>query len=193
MQAAQHDDQLLAVFVARVIQCVRRRMQKFVGQGNRELFDHRSGIVTVPDPLERAFEFAPAHALGVVAQRLVRVLCPACKEKHELEDSAWELLVSPWKAQKPDTTYIAKGCLECRMTGYVGRIGVYEMMVLNNEIKGMITDTTDMDKLRELSYREGVKPLRINGAMKVAAGVTTVEEILKTVPPPTGDRRSSPR
>ena len=130
--------------------------------------------------------------LGVMAQRLVRVLCPACKEKHVIEDSAWELLVSPWKAQKPEITYIAKGCLDCRMTGYVGRIGIYEMMVMNNEIRNLITDTTDMEKLREQAYREGVKPLRISGAMKVAAGVTTVDEVMK-VAPPMQDRRHQQR
>ena len=130
--------------------------------------------------------------LGVMAQRLVRVLCPQCKEKHALDDSAWELLVSPWKAQKPEITYIAKGCLDCRMTGYMGRIGIYEMMVLNSEIRNLITDTTDMDKLRELAYREGVKPLRISGALKVAAGITTVDEVMK-VAPPMQDRRSMPR
>ena len=127
-----------------------------------------------------------------MAQRLVRVLCPACKEKHVLDDSAWELLVSPWKAQKPETTYIAKSCLDCRMTGYMGRIGIYEMMVLNNEIRNLITDTTDMDKLRERAYREGVKPLRISGAMKVAAGITTIDEVMK-VAPPMQDRRQQPR
>jgi len=130
--------------------------------------------------------------LGVMAQRLVRVLCPACKEKQVLEDSAWELLVSPWKAQKPDTTYVAKGCLDCRMTGYVGRVGIYEIMVLNNELRNHIGDATDMDKLREVAYREGVKPLRISGAMKVAAGMTTVDEVMK-VAPPMQDRRSIPR
>jgi general secretion pathway protein E len=130
--------------------------------------------------------------LGVMAQRLVRVLCPQCKEKHALDDSAWELLVSPWKAQKPEIAYIAKGCLDCRMTGYMGRIGIYEMMVLNSEIRNLITDTTDMDKLRELAYREGVKPLRISGAMKIAAGITTVDEVMK-VAPPMQDRRNMAR
>jgi general secretion pathway protein E len=130
--------------------------------------------------------------LGVMAQRLVRVLCPACKEQTKLEDSAWELLVAPWKAQKPETTYVAKGCLDCRMTGYAGRIGIYEIMVLNNEIRNMINDKTDMDRLREVSYREGVKPLRISGAMKVAAGITTVDEVMK-VAPPMQDRRALPR
>jgi general secretion pathway protein E len=105
-----------------------------------------------------------------------------------LEDSAWEQLVSPWKAAKPETNYIAKGCLECRMTGYMGRIGLYEIMVLNNEIRNLITEATDMDKLREQAYRGGVKPLRISGALKVAAGVTTVDEVMK-VAPPMHDRR----
>ena len=130
--------------------------------------------------------------LGVMAQRLVRVLCPACKEKHTLEDAAWELLVSPWKAPKPETTYLAKGCLDCRMTGYVGRIGIYEMLVLNSDIRSMINEKTDMDKLREQAYREGVKPLRISGALKVASGITTVDEVMK-VAPPMHDRRNAPR
>jgi general secretion pathway protein E len=108
-----------------------------------------------------------------------------------LEDSAWELLVAPWKAQKPETTYIAKGCLECRMTGYSGRVGIYEMMVLNNELRSMITEATDMDKLRDAAYREGVKPLRISGAMKIAAGITTVDEVMKAAPP-MQDRRQPP-
>ena len=130
--------------------------------------------------------------LGVMAQRLVRVLCPACKEQAPLEDSAWELLVAPWKAQKPDFMYVAKGCLECRMTGYAGRIGIYEMMVLNSDIRSTINEKTDMDKLREQAYREGVKPLRISGALKVAAGITTVDEVMK-VAPPMHDRRGGQR
>ena len=130
--------------------------------------------------------------LGVMAQRLVRVLCPACKEKYAIGDEAWELLVSPWKAQKPETTYLAKGCLDCRMTGYSGRIGIYEMMVFNNDIRNLITERTDLEQLRETAYREGVKPLRISGAMKVAAGITTVDEVMKAAPP-MQDRRKQLR
>ena len=69
--------------------------------------------------------------LGVMAQRLVRTLCPHCKEQTDLDDAAWEMLVAPWKAPNPKgTTAVGKGCLECRMTGYMGRIGIYETMVL---------------------------------------------------------------
>jgi general secretion pathway protein E len=132
--------------------------------------------------------------LGVMAQRLVRTLCAHCKEKHELDDSAWETLVAPWKAAKPrDSTYIGKGCLECRMTGYMGRMGIYEMMVMNAELRALVTDTTDLEALRERAYKEGMKPLRISGAMKVATGLTTVDEVMKVAPPPTGDRRTHSR
>jgi general secretion pathway protein E len=132
--------------------------------------------------------------LGVMAQRLVRTLCPHCKEKHELDDSAWETLVAPWKAAKPkDTTYVARGCLECRMTGYLGRVGIYETMVMTPELRKILTGETDLDLLRDKAYKEGMKPLRITGAMKVAAGLTTLDEVIAVAPPPTGDRRQHPR
>jgi len=132
--------------------------------------------------------------LGVMAQRLLRTLCPHCKEPHALEDSAWEHLTAPWKAPKPKgTTYTAKGCLECRMTGYMGRIGIYETMMMTNELKRVISAETDLVVLQEKAYKEGMKPLRISGALKVAAGLTTVDEVLQTAPPPTGDRRQHPR
>jgi general secretion pathway protein E len=132
--------------------------------------------------------------LGVMAQRLLRTLCPHCKEPHVLEDSAWEHLTAPWKAPKPKgTTFTAKGCLECRMTGYMGRVGIYETMMMSNELKQVITAETDLVALQEKAYKEGMKPLRISGALKVAAGVTTVDEVLQTAPPPTGDRRQQPR
>jgi general secretion pathway protein E len=132
--------------------------------------------------------------LGVMAQRLLRTLCPHCKEQRELEDSAWEHLTTPWKAPKPKGgTYIAKGCLECRMTGYMGRVGIYETMMMTNELKRVISAETDLVALQEKAYKEGMKPLRISGALKVAAGLTTVDEVLQTAPPPTGDRRQQPR
>jgi len=132
--------------------------------------------------------------LGVMAQRLMRTLCPHCKELRDIDDSAWEHLVAPWKAPKPKgTTYVAKGCLECRMTGYMGRIGIYETMMMTNELRRAITAETDLVALREKAYQEGMKPLRISGALKVAAGLTTIDEVLQTAPPPTGDRRQQSR
>jgi general secretion pathway protein E len=128
--------------------------------------------------------------LGVMAQRLVRTLCPHCKEKQDIDTAVWEMLVSPWKASAPSgTTYVNKGCLECRMTGYQGRMGIYETMVMTPELRKAITHETDLDTLRDRAFREGMKPLRISGAMKIAAGVTTIDEVMTVAPPPVGDRR----
>ncbi len=132
--------------------------------------------------------------LGVLAQRLLRTLCPHCKQPHPLEDAAWEHLVSPWKAARPEgSTYAAKGCLECRMTGYLGRIGIYETMVMTHDLKKVVTPQTDLAVLQETGYRDGMKPLRLGGALKVAAGLTTIDEVMKVAPPPTGDRRQAAR
>jgi general secretion pathway protein E len=132
--------------------------------------------------------------LGVMAQRLLRTLCPHCKEQRDLEDSAWEHLTAPWKAPNPKgTTYAAKGCLECRMTGYLGRVGIYETMMMTPELRKAIVPETDLATLQEKAYKEGMKPLRISGALKVAAGITTVDEVLQHAPPPAGDRRQQPR
>jgi general secretion pathway protein E len=128
--------------------------------------------------------------LGVMAQRLIRTLCPHCKEKQDIDESGWEMLVAPWKAAAPKgTTYINKGCLECRMTGYMGRMGVYETMVMTPELRKAVSEETDLDGLRERAYREGMKPLRISGAMKIATGLTTIDEAMTVAPPPDGDRR----
>ena len=127
--------------------------------------------------------------LGVMAQRLVRTLCPHCKEKQDIDDSVWEMLVAPWKASSPKgTTYVQKGCLDCRMTGYMGRIGIYETMVMTPELRKAVTAETDLDALRDRAFREGLKPLRISGAMKIASGITTIDEVM-TVAPPAADRR----
>ena len=124
---------------------------------------------------------------GVMAQRLVRILCPHCKlkvELHRVEDvHAWEGLVAPWKANRPAAVYKPVGCLECRMTGFTGRVGIYETLLCSAAIKEIIGATGDLAKIREQAFREGMKPLRISGAMKVAAGYTTIEEVLKTAPP----------
>jgi general secretion pathway protein E len=132
--------------------------------------------------------------LGVLAQRLVRTLCPHCRTPHDIEPDAWDGLVRPWKATRPaQHAYAAKGCLECRMTGYMGRIGIYETMVMSPALKASLTAETNLDELRERAYQDGMKPLRISGALKIAAGLTTIEEVLKTAPPPAVDRRSQAR
>jgi general secretion pathway protein E len=121
--------------------------------------------------------------LGIMAQRLVRTLCPACKAPTELTDEEWKSVTYPFKANKPTKAMKAVGCLECRNTGYRGRSGIYEMLTLTNKMRKLITADTDLAVLRNLAYQEGMQPLLLNGAEKVAAGLTTVEEVLKVAPP----------
>ena len=127
-----------------------------------------------------------ATLLGVMAQRLVRVLCTNCKKATPItseEDNLWNHLVSPWKANRPTQFYHPVGCLDCRMTGYRGRIGIYEILLLSREIKQAIIDGVDIEKIRDMAYRTGMKPLRISGAMKIVSGTTTLSEVYKVASP----------
>lgn len=94
----------------------------------------------------------------------------------------WDNLVAPWKANRPTQFHRPAGCLECRMTGYLGRIGLYEILLLSPDMKQLIGSEVDVARIRDLAYREGMKPLRISGAMKVASGVTTLEEVVRAAP-----------
>ncbi len=121
--------------------------------------------------------------LGVMAQRLVRTLCPHCKAPAEPpDDDTWRAITAPWRAEKPARVMGPVGCLECRMTGYFGRIGLYEIMLMSPAIRKIVVGDYDDAKIREQAYKDGMKPLRVSGAMKVAAGVTTAEEVIKVAP-----------
>ncbi len=121
--------------------------------------------------------------LGVMAQRLVRTLCPHCKKPAEPpDDETWRAITAPWRADKPEHVMGAVGCLECRMTGYFGRVGLYEIMTMTPGLRRLIVPGCDDARLREQAFKDGMKPLRVSGAMKVAAGVTTAEEVVKVAP-----------
>ena len=121
--------------------------------------------------------------LGVMAQRLVRTLCPHCKEPSEPpDDETWRAITSPWRADKPAQVMGPVGCLECRMTGYRGRMGLYEIMLMTPAARKLVTTEADDRKIREQAYKDGMKPLRVSGAAKVAAGLTTADEVVKVAP-----------
>ena len=123
--------------------------------------------------------------IGIMAQRLVRTLCPHCKTPASIEQGMWDELVGQWKLPKPEEIQLANGCLECRNTGFRGRSGIYEMLSISPALKKLITQNADSGKIKTLAQREGMQPLMINGAEKVAAGLTTIEELLKVAPSPT--------
>jgi general secretion pathway protein E len=121
--------------------------------------------------------------LGVMAQRLIRMLCPHCKAPSEPPDEeTWRMLTAPFRADVPQETKMPVGCLECRMTGYFGRVGLYEIMTLTPAMRRLVHAGGDDGKLREQAYREGMKPLRVAGASKIAAGISTTEEVVKVAP-----------
>lgn len=125
-----------------------------------------------------------ATLIGVMAQRLVRTLCPHCKKESALSDEDWESMVRPWKVAKPTKTYEPEGCLECRNTGYLGRQGVYEILGMSESVQTLVGDQCDLMALRQQAMREGMRTLRLSGAQKVAQGMTTVSEVLRVAPPP---------
>ena len=107
-------------------------------------------------------------------------------------DLDWDEFVAPWKAKRPEHVYQPVGCLECRNTGYMGRVGLYEILLMSPAIKALVHASADVARIREQGYKEGMKPLRISGALKIAAGLTTIDEVMK-VAPPAHDRRQSTR
>ncbi|MCK5263657.1 MAG: type II/IV secretion system protein, partial [Gammaproteobacteria bacterium] len=125
-----------------------------------------------------------SSVIGVMAQRLVKTLCPHCKQETEIDDDVWQTLVKPWKSKKPETIQKPVGCLECRNTGYKGRIGIYEMFTFSRETKKLITENCDISALRQQVIKDGLMPMRLSGANKVANGITTVEEVMRVAPPP---------
>jgi general secretion pathway protein E len=106
-----------------------------------------------------------ATVLGIMAQRLVRILCPHCKEAHPPtpeEEAIWDHLVTPGRRRGPGFPP-AVGCIECRMTGYMGRIGLYEILLMSPELRKPERQI-DLARIREQAIREGMKPLRLSGA-----------------------------
>lgn len=120
--------------------------------------------------------------LGVMAQRLVRTLCSNCKQPASLDKFGWDSLTSPWAATAPPRIYTPGGCPDCRETGYFGRTGLYEIMLMDEKLNAMLRDNPDIPRLRRQSIKDGMYSLRLSGAQKVASGITTIEEVLRVTP-----------
>ena len=124
-----------------------------------------------------------ATVIGVLAQRLVRTLCTACRQRDDgTTREQLDELARPWRLSGGVRPYKAVGCLECRHTGYRGRAGLYELMELSEAARAHVHPTLDAASLRRQAYKDGMRPLRLAGAMKVAEGVTTIDEVLRSTP-----------
>lgn len=143
--------------------------------------DAPSSLVRLGDLGVQPF-LAAATILGILAQRLVRTLCPHCKTSVPTDVEQWQKLTAPWNSVPPPTVNQAVGCDQCRHTGYKGRVGLYEMMPVSQNLKQLISQDASVDQLKQQAYREGVQPLRLAGARRIAEGITTFEEVLRVVP-----------
>ncbi|MDR0227169.1 MAG: Flp pilus assembly complex ATPase component TadA [Burkholderiaceae bacterium] len=124
-----------------------------------------------------------ATLLGVLAQRLVRTLCPQCKQPDdEALASTLADAVRPWKLSGSYQPYKPVGCVDCRMTGFRGRMGLYELLTVSEALKQQIHTSPSMDTLRRQAVQDGMRPLRLAGALRVAEGLTTLPEVMASTP-----------
>jgi len=125
-----------------------------------------------------------ATLLGVLAQRLVRTLCKQCKVRDETASrEALGELVKPWQINGAYKAYKPVGCVDCRMTGFMGRMGLYELLVVSEAFKTRFSADPGIDALRRQAVTDGMRPLRLAGALRVAEGLTVMEEVLVSTPP----------
>jgi general secretion pathway protein E len=142
-----------------------------------------------PSAITRLLDLGVPHYLiqstltGVVAQRLVRTLCPHCKVEAAQDPDTWRVLTHGWDIELPERVYAPSGCLECRKTGFLGRTGVYEMLRLSSRLRSVLGAQLDLDAFTAAALKEGLRPLRISAAAQVARGITTVAEVLAVLPP----------
>ena len=120
---------------------------------------------------------------GVLAQRLVRTLCPHCKRPAALDDADWQPLLGLRAPPAVQNTHVADGCLECRRTGYLGRVGLYELLPITPKLRALVRADLDLDTFGRAAVEDGVRTLRMAGAEKVALGVTTIAEVVSVLPP----------
>jgi general secretion pathway protein E len=125
-----------------------------------------------------------ATMLGVLAQRLVRTLCKQCRQEDgNASREALDAIVKPWKISGGYKPYKPVGCVDCRMTGFMGRMGLYELLTVSEAFKEKLTQAPSIDALRRQAIADGMRPLRLGGALRVAEGLTTLEEVLTATPP----------
>jgi general secretion pathway protein E len=124
-----------------------------------------------------------ATLLGVLAQRLVRTLCPRCKVPDpQATREALAEVVKPWQLNGPYKPFKAVGCVDCRMTGFLGRMGLYELLVVSEAFREKINREPNSDALKRQAVADGMRPLRLAGALRVAEGLTVLEEVLSSTP-----------
>jgi type IV pilus assembly protein PilB len=139
------------------------------------------GAVTRLLDLDVAPYLVSASLKAVLAQRLVRKICPNCKTEYGPPASIKKAIEN--LGGKVEKFYRGVGCKKCRNTGFSGRIAIHELFVPNEEIMEMVAERTSLRKLRDAALKTGMIPLALDGIVKVNAGIVSIEEILRTAQP----------
>ncbi|MBQ2593699.1 MAG: Flp pilus assembly complex ATPase component TadA [Candidatus Riflebacteria bacterium] len=116
--------------------------------------------------------------IGVGGQRLVRKICPSCREMYEITDKE-DIEVLKENGFNTTKLYYGRGCLTCRKTGYAGRTAIHEIMTINDEIHGLILDSASARDIRQAAVKSGMRTMRVDGLQKATKGVTTLKEVLR--------------
>ncbi len=142
-----------------------------------------------PSAVTRLIDLGTPHYLisstlaGVIAQRLVRRLCAHCAKPGQVDVERWAYLTRGFARGMPEHARVAVGCAECRNTGYLGRVAIYEMLAIDGGLRASITAHADLVAFRAAAIAHGFLPLRVAAADKVAEGITTLAEVLTVLPP----------
>ncbi len=120
-----------------------------------------------------------SSVIGILAQRLIRLLCPKCKEKYRPDPAAMKDLGLKQSDFPNGVLYREKGCEECRNTGYRGRTGIYELLIMDDNIRRMTMQRTESNTIKKEGINRGMTTLRQDGAVKVIEGLTTIQEVLR--------------
>ncbi len=116
---------------------------------------------------------------AVISQRLVRVICNFCKEEYEPSPEELELIELTPEEAKKHKFYRGRGCPACNNIGYMGRTGIFEIMIMNEELRRVVVDKASASEIREVALRYGMKTLRKDGLDKIFQGITTIEEVVR--------------
>lgn len=120
-----------------------------------------------------------SSVIGVIAQRLIRKICPKCKKEIKITTDMKKILDEYEISSNEITLYKGEGCPSCKDTGYKGRVAIFELMIITENIRDLITQNVSTGKIREAAVKEGMCLLKIDGIKKVCEGITTIDEVLR--------------
>ena len=120
-----------------------------------------------------------SSVVAILAQRLVRVICDHCKEEYKPDEESLRNIGLDPAAIGDNKIYRGRGCPSCLNTGYAGRTGIFELMILDENLKHLILKSSDANIIKHLAVEQGMATLQQDGAQKVLNGITTIEEVFR--------------